>query len=303
MGEITIYDAYNLRPLDLANLADTTRWKYKRELVRYLETGAKLGDPAALADYAASLTQSRRAFLKAAVRLMTEGAINELKSGATPDNLDQVQAGLYRLEALQNAIHVHKPKGKTAHIWLTAAQVKAIMQTCGDDLQGRRDWIILGSLLGAGLRREELANLTFSNLRILPTQKGATRAALDITGKGDKRRTVPIQPLLADRLKAWQVETGGGYVARSLGRRLELADRISAVGIFRIVAKHGALIGIPDLAPHDMRRSYAMLAYLAGVPITQISVLLGHSSVKVTQNYLDLSLDLDTTASDFIPLG
>jgi integrase len=41
---------------------------------------------------------------------------------------------------------------------------------------------------------------------------------------------------------------------------------------------------------------------LSGVPITQIKELLGHASVATTQKYLDLSLDLDNTASDFVPL-
>ena len=43
------------------------------------------------------------------------------------------------------------------------------------------------------------------------------------------------------------------------------------------------------------------LAYEAGVPITQLSVLLGHATIATTQTYLNLDLDLDTTASDFIP--
>jgi integrase len=54
--------------------------------------------------------------------------------------------------------------------------------------------------------------------------------------------------------------------------------------------KHGAAIGIPGLAPHDLRRTYAQIGYDAGVPITQIAVLLGHNSVATTQRYLDLDL-------------
>jgi integrase len=67
------------------------------------------------------------------------------------------------------------------------------------------------------------------------------------------------------------------------------------------VSKAGAAIGKPDLAPHDLRRTYAQLGYEAGVPITQISKLLGHANVATTQRYLNLDLDLSTTVSDFIP--
>jgi integrase len=72
---------------------------------------------------------------------------------------------------------------------------------------------------------------------------------------------------------------------------------------FGIVRKHSAMIGLPTLAAHDLRRSYAHLGFEAGVPITQISILLGHSSVAVTQRYLNVDLDLECTASDFVPFG
>ena len=62
------------------------------------------------------------------------------------------------------------------------------------------------------------------------------------------------------------------------------------------------MIGLLELAPHDLRRTSAQLGYEADVPITQISVLLGHSSVATTQKYLNLALDVETTVSDFIPL-
>lgn len=88
-----------------------------------------------------------------------------------------------------------------------------------------------------------------------------------------------------------------------MGRGKRLDDRLSAVSVFRIVRQHGALIGVPKLAAHDLRRTYASLGFEAGVPITQISRLLGHSSIETTQRYLNLDLDLEVTASDFVPLG
>ena len=71
---------------------------------------------------------------------------------------------------------------------------------------------------------------------------------------------------------------------------------MSAQALFNLARKYGSLIGKPDLAPHDLRRTYAQIAYEAGVPITQISRLLGHESIETTQRYLNLDLDLETTA-------
>lgn len=85
--------------------------------------------------------------------------------------------------------------------------------------------------------------------------------------------------------------------------KTHLAESMSAVALYHLVNKYGKQIGKPGLAPHDLRRTYAQLGYNAGVPITQISVLLGHSSVKTTQEYLNLNLDLESTTSDFVPLA
>ena len=193
--------------------------------------------------------------------------------------------------------------GQKAHTWLSQAQVKEITGLCGDEIEGKRDWIILGLLLGAGLRRSELAKLTFDALKQQPTKSGKMRDILEVQGKGAKNRVIPIKPILADRLREWKEITGSGRVARSLGRKKELGASMSGVAVFHLVNKYGKKIGFSKLAPHDLRRTFAQLGYDAGIPITQLSVLLGHSSIDVTQKYLNLDLDLETTASDFIPLS
>ena len=60
---------------------------------------------------------------------------------------------------MRGAVKVKAHKGTKAHTWLTQKQVTDITALCADDLEGWRDWIVLGLLLGAGLRREELAAL------------------------------------------------------------------------------------------------------------------------------------------------
>ncbi len=83
--------------------------------------------------------------------------------------------------------------------------------------------------------------------------------------------------------------------------RREPGPSLSGQGVLDIVAKRGALMGKPELKPHDLRRTYAQFAFEAGIAITQISTLLGHASLATTQRYLNLALDLENTASDFIP--
>ena len=81
----------------------------------------------------------------------------------------------------------------------------------------------------------------------------------------------------------------------------KIGDSLSAVGIFTVVRKYGALIGIDDLDPHDLRRSYGRIMYEATKDIVLVKNLLGHSSVRTTQKYIGLHINLDI-AEDVFPI-
>lgn len=293
---------FDTNAIDSANLGEKTKIKYKKALRNYLATGNKLTDSNYLSEYAQKLPTSSKAFLKAGIRLVTAGYEQNLKANATPENLSMVQAALLRLESLNNTIKVNKSKGEKVHIWLSQTQVKELMHSCNESLVGRRDWVVLALLVGAGLRREEVTHVSCVDLIDLPTKNNKTRWVIQVCGKGNRNRIVPISAILANRIKEWCSFIGQGLLVRSLGRKCELGSSLSAIGIFQIVRKHGAMIGTPELDPHDMRRTYAQLGYEAGIPLTQLSKLLGHSNVATTQKYLNLDLDLENTVSDFIPL-
>jgi integrase len=141
-----------------------------------------------LADYARSLPSSSRSFLKASVKLVTDRLSNGIKSVATPQNVDAVQAALFRIESMQNAIETRQQKGTKAHTWFSKSQVKALLDTCGNDLRGQRDRLVLALLAGAGLRRAEAVSLTFADVKRQP-RKGALRPPFfERVGQGRLRR-------------------------------------------------------------------------------------------------------------------
>ena len=285
-------------------LGERTKQKYQHEVDRYIQTGAKLTDSAALESYAEGLKSSRRSFFKAALRIMTLDFEKKLKANASPDNLFKTQAALLRIEAIRSTVTVVTHKGSKAHNWLSQKQVTDITALCPTTLEGRRDWLVLGLLLGAGLRREELVSLRFDALKEQPMKSGKMRTVLEVTGKGVKTRVIPIKAILAERISFWRKEVGAGLIIRARGdKKHTLTQSISTISVFHIVRKYGAKIDRPKLAPHDLRRTFAQLAFDAGVPITQICTLLGHESVSTTQKYLNLAIDLEVTASDFIPLS
>jgi len=297
--------AIDVSALERADIQPRTRRNYIAAINTLNASGIDPFDYVGLANFAASLPHSTRGALKASLNHMTAEYENALMAGVTVDSLQGTQVQLYRLKAMNNAIKVTAPKGRETPIWLSSAQVEEI--TALPDrttIQGRRDWIILATLFGAGLRREEMATLTFDRLRRQPMENGQPRGVLAILGKGKKKRTVPIKPMLEAYIREWQNEVGGEYVARGFVKGGALKESLTPESINAIVARYGALIGVPDLTAHDCRHTFAMLAYQSGkVPITQISVLLGHSTIDITQRYLNLEIDLNATASDFIPLS
>ncbi len=279
-----------------AQLQPSTQRQYSRALEKYLATGASLTDTPALIEYASELKASARAFLKAALKLWTERVKTIFKGQATPENIAAIQASVYRLEALNEAVETQTAKGTKAHTWLSLLEVKALLgQPDTNNLQGKRDKLALGLLAGAGLRREELAGLRFEGVK----QQG-NRTVLEVSGKGAKLRVIPISRALATAIEEMNGLVGGGFVIRAMNNG-QVGETITGASLYNLVARYGVVIGKPNLQPHDLRRTYARLGYEAGIDIAQISKLLGHSNIATTQRYLGVGLNLQETISDFIP--
>jgi len=68
------------------------------------------------------------------------------------------------------------------------------------------------------------------------------------------------------------------------------------------VEEYVAGAGLPDIAPHDLRRTTAKLCRAAGGELEQIQLLLGHSSVQTTERYLGTKQDLAHAPNDAIKL-
>ena len=58
-----------------------------------------------------------------------------------------------------------------------------------------------------------------------------------------------------------------------------------------VVRNIGKRAGVENVHPHRFRRTGATMALRAGMPILQVSKLLGHEQLSTTQIYLDITDD------------
>lgn len=79
-------------------------------------------------------------------------------------------------------------------------------------------------------------------------------------------------------------------------------DRMSEKVVWQLLKTYVAGTGLPDIAPHDLRRTTAKSCHAAGWELEQIQLLLGHSSVQTTERYLGTKQDLAHAPNDAIRL-
>jgi len=156
-----------------------------------------------------------------------------------------------------------------------------------------RDAAVLGLLYGAGLRVSEALGLRRKDFA-----EGAD--AITITGKGNKKRMVPLLPQVAKLIVEYVVLCPLDLPSEAplfVGSRGgPLSPRIVQ---FTVAHLRGAL-GLPDSAtPHALRHSFATHLLARGGDLRAIQELLGHASLSTTQVYtaVDAERLLDVYAS------
>ena len=189
-----------------------------------------------------------------------------------------------------------KARGVRTGNWLTKQQAQEIINAPDiSTLKGLRDRAILAVALGSGLRRSEIANLKVDNIQM----RDSRWVILDITGKGEKIRTVPIASWVKEAIDQWlsKANITDGFLFRSTQYKGKLiGKKISDQAIQDVIIK------FTGLSAHDMRRSFAKLAYKGGAAIEQIKFSLGHQKMATTELYLGSMQDLLKAPTDFIGL-
>ena len=77
---------------------------------------------------------------------------------------------------------------------------------------------------------------------------------------------------------------------------------VNSQAVWVALKKYSKDSGIPNLAPHDLRRTCAKLCRAGGGELEQIQQLLGHASVQTTEHYLGTRQNLTDAPNDHLGL-
>ncbi|MEP6540222.1 MAG: tyrosine-type recombinase/integrase [Bryobacteraceae bacterium] len=258
-----------------------------------VRTGAGGFSRAAVQAYRAWLEASGLAPSTINVRL---SALRKLAGEAAENGLlaAEVASAVSRVKGV-------KRLGVRAGNWLTRDQAQQLLALPDPSTpKGKRDRALLALLIGAGLRREELAALRIEEIQ----QRDGRWCVVDLQGKGSRVRTVPIPAWAKAAVDAW-LEVAGFRSGPLLGPvnksgRLT-AQGISAQAIYDAVESYRARLGT-SIAPHDLRRTFAKLAHKGHAPLEQIQLSLGHASIQTTERYLGVEQNLTDAPCDYLGL-
>lgn len=159
--------------------------------------------------------------------------------------------------------------------------------------KGRRDMVLLTLLYDSGARVSELCGLTVRDVRI------DDPAVITLTGKGRKKRVVPLMGATAKLLSGYLDEFHPDSSPERLDRPLfpnPKGGHLTRAGVASIVSRHvkkarDAGAAIPEgISPHSFRHQKAIDLVESGVNLIYIRDLLGHRSVTTTEIYATVSL-------------
>ncbi len=153
-------------------------------------------------------------------------------------------------------------------------------------------------LYSSGLRVSELTSLDISYTKTTEHLSTAwidlSAAEVTVTGKGNKRRSVPMGAAAVTALRNWIV------VRSTLIAQLDQADtaalfltsrgkRMTPRILQERLKKHARLIGIPsNVHPHVLRHSFASHVLQSSGDLRAVQEMLGHASIASTQVYTSL---------------
>jgi integrase/recombinase XerC len=154
--------------------------------------------------------------------------------------------------------------------------------------QSLRDWAMVETLYGSGIRVSELVGLDIGDV-------DQNRNTLRVIGKGNKERVVPIGVPALNAINSWLKEgrtalqnenSDNALFIGSRGKRID--QRVVREIVYEAVQSLG---NDKKLGPHSLRHSAATHLLEGGADLRTVQEILGHSSLATTQIYTHVTQD------------
>lgn len=179
-------------------------------------------------------------------------------------------------------VRAPKVRRKLPHT-LDVDQMARLLEIPGDAPLDRRDRAILELFYSSGLRLDELVRLNLADMR-------RDDGLLEVKGKGDKHRRVPVGGPAREAVDRWLATRGEladpEEQALFVGRR---GTRLSHRAVEARLRQRAIEQGMPrHVHPHMLRHSFASHLLESSGDLRAIQELLGHADIGTTQIYTDL---------------
>jgi integrase/recombinase XerD len=149
--------------------------------------------------------------------------------------------------------------------------------------EGERNYAMIETLYGCGLRVSELVSLKISDINF-------SDEYIKVTGKGNKERLVPLGQLAKKALLNYYENYRKHYSTNKKHEDILFLNKfhrpLSRIMVFYIIKDLAQKAGIQkNISPHTLRHSFATHLIEGGANIRAVQELLGHSSITTTEIY------------------
>jgi integrase/recombinase XerC len=187
----------------------------------------------------------------------------------------------------QNPVHgLRAPKAaKTLPQALSVDQAVNFVDIQGDGVLDLRDHAILELFYSSGLRLAELVNLDIDRLDF-------TDGTIEVTGKGNKTRIVPLGSHAANAMQKWlqaraniSTDEANKHAVFITQQGKRITPRAVQYRVKAWAIKQG--VG-SNLHPHVLRHSFASHVLQSSQDLRAVQEMLGHANISTTQVYTHL---------------
>lgn len=179
----------------------------------------------------------------------------------------------------KNPIHKVKPPRVNIELLEPAKidDIQKMVNSCKDNLTGRRDKALLMFLLDTGVRASELISISINDLNLI------TGEVIIKQGKGRKDRQVYLGSKTRKVIRAYMKLRNDSSHALWITNQ---GERLTYWGLKMVMRRRANLAHVNTPQLHAFRRWFALTCLRSGMDVYSLQELMGHADLQVLRRYL-----------------